>query len=158
MKLHSVETPYSDYDRWVAICPPDKWCTPDMSSLEGIIHPKLLAKSNSVFVMVSATGNKTVVLANLNRVDKSALDQHPYIAIFDHDQSAANAAYLDHGTWPNRTTYPGQEFLDTISASGIHTRYPLEQMPSGTSGNLHDLSISSQSAAFWNAISATGLR
>jgi hypothetical protein len=87
--------------------------------------------------MASASANVSVFVANINRVDKpaSALDQEPFIAVFDHSAYAASGGFVHHGDWPRRTTLPGKQFFDGISASGIQAYYPLAEMPTASSGN-----------------------
>jgi hypothetical protein len=120
--------------------------------LPEMVPQNLLAKINSVVAMASASGGSqySVFVVNLNRVDPpaSAIDQQPYIAVFDHSASAASGGFLHHGTWPGRTDLPGQYFFDAIAASGITAYVPMGQMPAAPSGLLSDLSQSSQGAAF----------
>ena len=123
---------------------------------EEILPEGLLSKTNSVFAMASGSPSATVFMANLNRVDTSAsaIDQEPYIVVFDHDDSAASGGFVHHGPWEGRTTSPDEGFFAAITASGIQAHYPLQEMPTASSGNIDDLCVDSQGAAWWTALSS----
>ena len=156
MKFTRYDPPYASYNRWTGISLEGNYHVVKPDALTGLMPDTLLNKTNSVVVLASASGQFSVYVANLNRVDfpDNAVDQHPYIAVFDHSVSAASGGFVDHGDWDGRTDYPGNNFFDAISASGITAHYPLEQMPNSTSGTLDELNTSSQKAAFWQAFSA----
>lgn len=158
MKFTRLDPSYTTYNQWTGIAREGTYQVVAPSTLSGLIPDPLLSKSNSVLVMASASGAYSVFVANLNRVDvaDNAIDQHPYIAVFNHSASAASGGFVDHGDWDGRTDYPGTGFFDVISASGMDTYYPLRQMPTSTSGALESLGANSQNAAFWRALS--GLR
>ncbi len=156
MKFGRQDPTYNAYAEWREICPEGTWKSVSPDTLGAIIPASpLLNKANSVLVMASASATYSVFVANMNRVDTpaSAIDQEPYIAVFDHSASAASGGFIHHGNWPNRTTLPGKGFFNGISASGIQAYYPLAQMPTAGSGYLNALTVDSQNAAFWVALS-----
>jgi hypothetical protein len=156
MKFSRQDPSYGTYDKWREICPEGPWKNVSPDVLHAIIPASLLlSKTNSVLIMASGSATSSVFVANMNRVDApaSAIDQEPYIAVFDHSASAASGGFVHHGDWPNRTTLPGEGFFDGISASGIQAYYPLAQMPTAGSGHLNELKVDSQNAAFWTALS-----
>jgi hypothetical protein len=157
MKFSRFDPSYGAYGEWHSICPEMTWKSVSPDALSGIIPANpLLSKANSVLVMASASANFSVFVANINRVDMpaSAIDQEPYIAVCDHSASAASGGFVHHGTWSKRTSLPGKEFFDGLSASGIQAHYPLAEMPTASSGRLNELKVDSQNAAFWAALSA----
>lgn len=159
MKFSRHDPPYDAYQQWSSICSEMTWKKVSPDVLSGVVPASpLLNKAHSVLVMASASGNYSVFVANINRVDTaaSAVDQEPYIAVFDHSASSASGGFVHHGSWRGRTTLPGKAFFDGISASGIQTYFPLSENPIGASGHLNELTIDSQNTAFWAAFS--GLR
>lgn len=157
MKFSRHDPSYDAYGTWRDISPEGRWKKVSPSRLSGIVPASpLLNKANSVLVMASASANFSVFVANIIRVDMraSALDQEPYIAVFDHSASAASGGFVHHGNWSGRTTLPGKEFFDGLSASGIQAHFPLADMPPSSSGRLDELKVDSQKAAFWTSLSA----
>lgn len=55
---------------------------------------------------------------------------------------------IQQGNWDGRTTYPPDEFWNYIAGSAIQNYYPLAEIPSVSVGNIWDLKINSQDAAF----------
>lgn len=148
---------YDSYTQWRDIVSEGTWQVVSPGVLSDIIPPKLLAKVNSVMVMGAASANGSVFVANLNRIDKkdNAVDQQPYIAVFNHNTSSASGGFVDHGNWRARTTILDMDSLSTIAASGIDAYIFLSEMPSTASGLLDELEgDSSQNAAFKESILA----
>jgi len=158
VEFSRLDPSYGEYERLSAMCPEDMYNVVSPDRLTGIVPDSLLNKVNGVVLMNSASADVTVFVANMNRVDMpaSAVDQEPYIAVFDHNQSSASGGVVHHGNWPERTTYPDQKFFDAIAASGIQARYPLATVPTAGSGLLRDLEGHPQASAFWAAFSALG--
>lgn len=157
MKFSRHDPDYTAYTQWNGICPEGYWIKASPDAFSGLIPAALLNKANSVFVMASGSPPASVFVANINRVDfssGSAIDQEPYIVAFNHSASAASGGFVHHGHWDNRTTYPDADFFAAISASGIQAHYPLSQMPTAGSGNLSELQVDSQNAAFWKSLEA----
>jgi hypothetical protein len=157
MKFSRQDPPYDTYEKRHDICQEGTWIKVSPDKLNEIVPASpLLAKANSVFVMASASASISVFVANINRVDfpASAIDQEPYVAVFDHSTTAASGGFVHHGGWPQRTTLPGKGFFDGLSASGIQAYYPIAEMPLATSGYLNELKVDSQNGAFWAALSA----
>jgi hypothetical protein len=154
MKFSRYDRPYSDYSSWASLCAEGTWrrTTPDV--LPNSFPKALLGKTNSVLLMAAGSGLASVFVVNLNRVDfsASAVDQEPYIAVFDHSAPSASGGFVHHGSWVGRTDVPDSAFFDAVSASGIQAYYPLSQMPMSASGQLEELPISSQKEAFWTAL------
>ncbi len=155
MRFSEYHVSYDLYETWKEICPEGRWRTAEPALLDGLIPSDLLNKTNSVFVMGSASAHGSVFLANLNRVDMagSAIDQQPFVVAFNHAGSTATGGFVHHGDWPGRTTKPGEDFFKATAASGIQAYYPLEEMPTAASGKLEDLKVASQNEAWWNTLS-----
>ena len=155
IKFSRYDPPYDSYARWNGVCLEGVWKKVKPSLLNSLIPSGLLNKTNSVFVMASASSQVSAFVANLNRVDMpaNAVDQEPYIAVFDHSASTASGGFVHHGNWRGRTSKPDEGFFKAIAASGIQAYYPLEEMPAAASGYIEDLKVDSQNQAFWNAFS-----
>src|SRR5512141_1532795 len=96
MKFSRDDPSYDTFSKWQSICPEMTWKSVSPETLQGIVPASpLLAKANSVLVMASASADFSVFVANFNRVDMpaSAIDQEPYIAVFDHAASAASGGF-----------------------------------------------------------------
>lgn len=155
MKFRRYDPSYESYDTWKSICSEGAWKKIEPNVLSGLIPSGLLNKTNGVLVMASGSPQASAFVANLNRVDMSAsaIDQEPYIAVFDHSASTASGGFVHHGNWRGRTTKPNKDFFDAIAASGIQAYYPIDEMPTGGSGLIEDLKVDSQKQAFWNTFS-----
>ena len=157
MRFSRLDPPYGEYTRLSALCPENRFSVVPPDRLTGLFSDSLLNKVNSVMLMASGSGNFTTFVANMNRVDMpaSAVDQEPYIVVFDHSASTASGCFVHHGSWPGRTTQMPERFSRMISASGIQAHYPLETMPCASSGSLDELQTlpQSQREAWWAALS-----
>ena len=153
MKFSRNDRPYDEYPEWSGICSEGIWKTTEPSVFSRLIPESLLSQKNSAFVMGSGTPHASVFIANLSRVDRPAseIDQEPCVVAFDHAASTASGGSVHHGNWQGRTTSPGQDFFDAMTASGIQAYYPLAEMPAATSGFIDNLAVNSQKATFWTA-------
>ncbi len=152
MKVSRWDPPsYSAYEEWKTICPEMTYRRAEPDEFCGLLPSSLLEKASSVFAMGSASPRASVFLANLNRVDTagSAIDQEPYLVVFDHRTCTASGLFVHHGDWAGRTTKPDRGFWEAVSASGILVHYPLVEMPVPESGSIRELRTdSSHSQAF----------
>lgn len=157
MKFCRYDPPYADYQKYKDICPEGTFNTLDTQAVSGIVPQDLLSKTNTVVALGTTGSGVSVFVLNLNRVDvrSSAIDQEPYIAIFDHSNLAASGGFLHHGDWEGRTTYPSAKFFELISASGMTLHYPYSTLPRSASGKIEELEgESSHRQAFWASFSA----
>jgi hypothetical protein len=155
MKYSRYDPPFTSYDQWKSICSEGTWRVISPTQLDVLLPDGILNKTNSIFIISSgSTDGSSVFVANLNRIDKPyrAIDQTPFIAAFDHSGSIARGGFIQHGNWRGRTTYPGDEFFNIISASGIQAYYPLTEMPISGSGINAELHVDSQHQAFWTSV------
>ncbi len=101
----------------------------------------LTNKFNSVIAAASGSTGGTMVFAfNGIRIDHDQIDEHPFVIYLDSNDPTKNfGGIIDHGDWPDRTTFlePWQE--SAISASGITADFAYKGIPPGTSGSLYDL-------------------
>jgi len=101
----------------------------------------LISKFNSVIAAASgSTAGDMVFIFNGIRIDHNKIDEHPFVIYFDEtDNTKDFGGIIDHGDWPDRTTFlePWQE--TAISASGITASFSYKGIPPGTSGSLYDL-------------------
>jgi hypothetical protein len=158
MRFKKYSPGYDSYNTFTRLCKEGTWQVLNQpNQLSGIIPEDLLKKAHSIVLMSAASSpQQSVFVANINRVDKpaSAVDQEPFIAVFDHSSTTASGGFVHHGNWPGRTDKPGPAFLTAIAASGINTHFPLSEMPTSGSGLLNELKVDSQNQAFWTALSA----
>jgi hypothetical protein len=135
----------------IATCPVNEYRVIPPQQLPFPFPQKLLRKCDSVFVTVSGGPNDVAyAMFNFNRVDGIAVDQMPFMVGFIGEDPTVSGSLVQHGNWPGRTTYPGQGFLDNLTASGIGNCYPISELPTTTSGSIYDLKPSSQEGA-WSA-------
>jgi len=101
----------------------------------------LINKFNSVIGAASGSTFGVMVFAfNGIRIDHDKIDEHPFVIFFDESDPTNNfGGIIDHGDWPDRTTFlePWQEAA--ISASGLTANFVYKGIPPGTSGSLYDL-------------------
>lgn len=139
------------YTEWADLCPVNEYRVISPAALPGIVPAGLLAKTNSVLVMGSASPHGVVYyMANLNRVDlpAQAIDQQPFGLAFVGTSPAGSACLVQHGNWPGRTSHPTADFWAEVHASRLSAYYPLAELPAIPSGPLSSLLPSSQGSAF----------
>ena len=156
MKFTRSDPDYSSHLLWRDICLEGRYAVVGPSALTGLVAKGLLERANNIVVMTAASGQYSVIVANVNRVDlrDSSMDQNPYVAVYDHAASSASGGYLDHGDWQGRSDPVDSMLLAGIAASGISAYYPLGHVPPTPNGALGDLAVGSQNAAFWAAFRA----
>ncbi len=144
---------YSAFERWNSLCPSGQYEHVEPTTVSGLIPQSLLDKTHSLVVMASGTGATNVVVANLFRIDKTAIDQQPYIGVWDHESGIATGGFVDHGNWRNRSQSFRQKFFQHVMQSGVHLYLPmLSDNTPAMSGFLIDLAPSPNVDAFWTAI------
>ena len=151
MKYDWFDTSKEDREKWEALCPPGEYRILPSEVLSGVVPQELYSQYNSVFIMASGTASGNIYfMANGNRVDfpDNAVDQMPFGLAFIGDDPVPSGCLIQHGDWEGRTTEPPQEFWGLIIASGIHSHYPLSEMPEESAGKITNLKIDSQDAAF----------
>jgi len=139
--------PEIDFSDLAAICPEGQYrvVTPDVIP-PGLISPALLAKTHSVLIMCSGTASGRVyAMLNLNRIDRSEVDQMPYAIAFDAHEPIPSGVLIQHAGYPGRTSPLPADFYEYIAASGT---YPLKGMPPADSGPISELRVGSQEEAF----------
>jgi len=101
----------------------------------------LTNKFNSVIAAASgSTGGAIVFTINGIRIDHDKIDEHPFVMYFDADDPTKNfGGIIDHGDWPDRTTFLESWQETAISASGITANFAYKGIPHWTSGSLYDL-------------------
>lgn len=101
----------------------------------------LISKFNSVIAAASGTTTGVMVFAfNGVRIDHPKIDEHPFLIYFDgNDQTKDFGGIIDHGDWPDRTTYLESWQEEAISASGITASFMYKGIPPQSSGSLYDL-------------------
>jgi hypothetical protein len=158
MKFNRFDLPYSEYDHLRGVCSEGSWMFVPAGEFFGILPNGLINQTRDAFILCSGSSNNnfSVFLVNLNRVDipAQAIDQEPYIVVFDHVTKSGIGGFIHHGQWPGRTTYPGTDFFDMVLSSGVSQHYPYLEAPIMTSGTLNELLIDSQNQAFWVAFSS----
>jgi len=156
LKFTPYPIDYNTYEQWSGLTPENSYTNVHPTKLAGLLPSGLLPKCQPGMIMASASGDSTIFVANLNRVDirDSAIDQQPIIAIFNHTSALATGGFLEHGNWSGRTYHPGEGFFAHIRLSGTGARYPLSQIPFNESGSLEELAGSSNELAFRYSVSA----
>lgn len=145
--------PSIEFETLSQICPVGEYrVVPPSVIPAGIIAQGLLDKTHSILVLCSGTAtNRVYAMMNFNRIDGNDIDQMPYIMAFDGSESVPSGILVQHGKYPGRITPLPADFYSYIAASGT---YPLQEMPTSTSGSILDLNIGSQKTAFHILVSA----
>lgn len=137
----------------IAVCPVNEYRVISPKDVPFPFPQALLDKCDSVFVTVSGGPNDiTFAMFNFNRVDGKAIDQMPFMVGFIGEDATVSGVLVQHGNWPGRTSYPTEGFFDNLTASGIGNCYPIPELPTTSSGSVHDLKPLSQEGAWSVAI------
>ena len=151
MEINWFNIEGEDRQAWEQLCPVDEFRIVSPDQLPGPLPQALTNKYNSVLIVASGSPQGIAYyMVNGNRVDAkdSAVDQMPFGLAFIGDNPIPSGCLIQHGTWPNRTVRPPNEFWNHILASGIDSHYPLSEMPTEATGRITDLKIESQNEAF----------
>lgn len=156
MKFSDYPRPYDEYDWWDKLCPGGHWKRVSPTIFTGILPDGLIAKTNTVLVMSSDSGEATAFVTDLFRVEPSeaAIDQEPFILTFSHNQGESSGYFIHHGSWQGRTVNPGSTFFDAVESSGIEHFYPYKVIPPGSSGSMSDLQLHPEADVFWKDMKA----
>lgn len=136
---------------WENICPVNEFRIIPPSELPPIIPAPLIEKTDSIFIVSSGSQyGQILYMANMHRVDYKdfAIDQQPFGVVFQGSKPATSGCLLHHGNWENRTVHPPDEFWMALQSSGIGNLYPFSELPSTNMGNVSELKVTSQHAAF----------
>lgn len=127
---------------WSAICPPNEYrlITGDKAYELGII-PTGMTNVNSVAVGASGSTAGTIMFfANFFRVDKTAIDQEPYIELFENGSTHSSIyGILHHADFSGRTEILGGLELAKIAASGSTVDIQFTAKPENDAGTLDEL-------------------
>jgi len=144
-------------EEWEKLCPVNEFRIVKPNQVPSIIPESLVEKFDSVLIVSSAStaGQVAYYMANGNRVDFKAgeIDQMPFGLAFVGASAIPSGALIQHGDWANRSTKPPPDFWTHVSESGIGRCYPLSELPSSSSGSIHELKIDSQHKAFDKIVS-----
>jgi hypothetical protein len=130
------------------LCPPGCYRVLDPHEVPpGVLPAALIAKCHSLLVVCSGTANSRVyAMINLNRLDRTDIDQMPYGFAFDGEHPVPSGVLVQHGNYhPDRTSDLPSDFAAYIAISGT---YPFKTMPTNREGSLAELRIPSQEEAF----------
>ena len=128
--------------KWNEICPPMQYRVlsgNDAYSL-GII-PSGMTGVNSVAIGASGSTDNTIMyFANFFRVDKSEIDQEPYIELYESGSTESSIyGILHHANFVGRTESLEASQLLKIAASGSTTDIQFTAKPDKPEGTLEEL-------------------
>src|SRR5438034_6839932 len=124
-----------------------------VDQLLGCFPPDLLAKAHDAILMAfTTTSSRMVLIANLRRYDITAgtIDEQPFRTEYDPSSPAAQSsgAWIQHGSWNNRTVLMAPSILFALVASGTARGMPLATDPPSSAGTLAELTGTSHQGAF----------
>ena len=153
IRFSRMDPSFTSYADWNARCPEGIWRVVPPDEVRGLLPSgPPLEKCNRVFIMASGSPQVSAFMVNLHRVDfpDKAVDQEPFVVVFDHETCSASGGIVHHGNWKGRTEYPDEGFFAALAASGIQAYFPLKEVPTAGSGRIEDLPVdSSQLSAYW---------
>lgn len=127
---------------WATICPPMEYrvITGDKAYELGIV-PKGMTGVNSVAVGASGSTAETIMyFANYFRIDKSEIDQEPYIELYESGYTKPRIyGILHHADFSGRTETLSDSQLLKIAASGSSTDIQFSAKPDNNEGTLDEL-------------------
>ncbi len=131
-----------DKDKWNEICPPMKYRVmtgPEACKL-GIV-PTGMNDVNTVAIGASGSTDSTIMyFANYFRIDKSEIDQEPYIELYENGLTQSSIyGILHHADFIGRTETLDSSQLLRISASGSTTDIQFTAKPDKNEGTLDEL-------------------
>jgi len=131
-----------DKDKWNEICPPMEYRVmtgPEAYTL-GIV-PTGMNDVNTVAIGASGSTDSTIMyFANYFRIDKSEIDQEPYIELYENGLTQSSIhGILHHADFIGRTETLDSSQLLRITASGSTTDIQFTAKPDKNEGTLDEL-------------------
>lgn len=155
-QVSPYKVPYQEYSKWRTLCPENQYRVVSAAALPTGTPNSLKEKSVQVVLMSSGdtTNNCSVMVANFIRHDRLdvALDQEPWILVFDHSKQTSTGAFIHHGNWDGRTVKLDPQVRFALETSGLTAHFPSVGIPAQTEGLLADLEAHPQGKAFWNSV------
>ena len=131
-----------DKDKWNEVCPPMEYrVISGESALSLGIVPTGMIDINSVVIGASGSTDSTIMyFANYFRIDKSEIDQEPYIELYESGSTQSSLyGILHHADFSGRTETLDSTQLIKIAASGSTADIQFTAKPDVPAGTLEDL-------------------
>ena len=132
------------------------WWSIPREELPSAIPPSLRAKFDSAVMVVCGTSvhGTTTLFYNSRRLDMKdrAVDHHPFVVVVNPEGVEKTGMFLNHGDWPERTSYPPKSFWQHVQVSGVSSFF-LSTPPSGRTFGSLDTLPEGDRAAFERTVS-----
>ena len=109
------------------------------SELPDWMPNSLTAKFNSATVGCSGNNEVSVFILTGYRIDEDAIDEHPYVVVFQQGEEEAYSGFINHADYGERTTAIPPEMEKLMRKSGVTVEFNFKRKPSRNEGALEDL-------------------
>lgn len=109
------------------------------SELPDWMPNSLTAKFNSATVGCSGNNEVSVFILTGYRIDEDAIDEHPYVVVFQPGEKEAYSGFIHHADYEGRTTEIPLEMEKLMRKSGVEVEFNFKRKPSRNKGTLEDL-------------------
>lgn len=103
------------------------------------LPPSLTEKFNSATVGCSGNNDVSVFIFTGYRIDKDAIDEHPYVVIFHQDEKEVYSGFIHHADYEGRTSEIPPEMEESMQKSGVTVEFNFKRKPSFNEGTLEGL-------------------
>jgi hypothetical protein len=99
----------------------------------------LTSKFNSATVGCSGNNEVSVFILTGYRIDGDAIDEHPYVVVFQDGEKEVYSGFIHHANYEGRTTEIPPEMEESMRESGVTVESNFKRKPSRDEGTLEDL-------------------
>jgi hypothetical protein len=127
--------------QWQAYCPDRGYSKKNAAEFPDWLPVSLLEKWNSAVAIRSGDANHQTFVLQGYRVDEkdNAIDEHHYVAVFDLNAKTCYAGFVEHPSYPDRSTPISPEMRYALAQSGVNADIKLHRAPTEPTGSLQAL-------------------
>jgi hypothetical protein len=102
--------------------------------------PNTLAdKFNSATVGCSGNDEVSVFILTGYRIDGDAIDEHPYVVVFQQGEEKAYSGFIHHANYEGRTSEIPAEMEELMKKGGVTVAFNFKRKPTRDEGTLEDM-------------------
>lgn len=116
-----------------------KYKVKNPSEFPNWLPSSLVEKFNSATVACSGNSDVSVFIFTGYRIDKNAIDEHPYVVVFHQDEEGAFSGFIHHADYKERTTEIPAEMEESMKKTGVTIEFNFRRKPTTNEGILEDL-------------------
>lgn len=127
-------------ERWLDYC--GGWMRYKVKRAEELpdwMPRKLTSKFNSATVGCSGNDKVSVFIVTGYRIEEDAIDEHPYVVVFEQGEEEAYGGFIHHADYEERTTEIPPEVEEAMKKSGVTVEFNFKRKPSRDEGTLEEL-------------------